>query len=136
MKKFIFFVISLIALSGCCRLENLPDYIAGTYVNQPKEGTGGRYVKIFDLPYSDSFDRAAQAVVEMGGSFRFKSRKRRTILAWYFDKVFVGAIDTTKVGIYFKEIEPGKTQIDIACGNYELAKFVSDRVFARLETTK
>ena len=133
MKKFIPLLLSALLLSGCVAIQNIPEYIAGTYVRQPEEGTGGRYIKIFNLPYSDSFDRAEQAVVEMGGSFRFKSRRKRTILAWYFDKVFAGAIDTTKVGIYFKEIDPGKTRIDIACGNYELAKFVSDRVFARLE---
>lgn len=134
MKKIVIFIASLIALSGCCSFKNIPEYIVGTYVNQPEEGTAGRYIKTFDLSYLVSFEKAESALVDMGASIRYKSKKKRTILAWYFDKRYKLCIDTTKVSVYFKEISPDKTEIHVACGNYGLAKFVATRLFEKLST--
>jgi uncharacterized protein YceK len=131
MKKLVC-LICIIFLSGCSSLRNLPDYIAGTYVRQPEEGTAGRYIKIIDLPYSACFDKAEGALKEMGASIRYKNRKKHTILAWYFDKIYDNCIDTTKVGVYFKEISPEKTQVDVACGNYGLAEFAATKLFEKL----
>lgn len=132
MKIYITSIIVMALLSGCCSLKNLPDYIAGTYVNQPEEGTPGRYIKAVDLPYPASFERAEKALEEMGASIRYKNKKKHTILAWYFDKMYDKCIDTTKVGVYFKELSPEKTQIDVACGNYGLAEFVAAGLFEKL----
>ena len=131
MKKIIV-ILMLIFLSGCVSLENLPDYIAGTYVRQPAEGTGGRYIKTFDSAYEVLFDKAAERVEEIGGRIRYKSKRKGVIIAWYFDEVYRRCIDTTKVTVYFKEITSGKTQIDVACGNYGLARFVSEKLFPKL----
>jgi hypothetical protein len=130
--KTLLVIIGILFIAGCSGLGNLPDYIAGTYVTQPGEGTAGRYIKTFDLPYPACFEKAQAALKGMGGSIRYKSRKKREILAWYFDKVYQRCIDTTKVGVYFKEITPGRTEVHVACGNYGLARFVADKLFAKL----
>ena len=72
----------------------------------------------------------------MNVRIRYKSKRDRTILAWYFDKAYESCIDTTKVTVYFKELEPNKTQIDVACGNYGLAEFASKEIFSRIEGNK
>lgn len=133
MKLLLTLIIGMYALSGCCSVKNLPDYIAGTYVNQPEAGTGGRYIKTFDYPYHTCFERSEAILEGMGASIRYKSKRKHKILAWYFDKIYDTCIDTTKVGVYFKELSPQKTQVDVACGNYGLAKFVSDELFKELE---
>lgn len=131
MKKLIA-LLCLFFLSGCVTLDKIPDYIAGTYVRQPEEGTPGRYIKTFDAPYGVSFDKIEAALKDMNVPVRYKSKKEKVILAWYFDKIYDKCIDTTKVSVYFKEITPDKTEIHVACGNYGLAKFASEELFKRL----
>lgn len=129
-------VLVLLFLSGCCKPEHIPGYVAGTYVAQPEEGTEGRYSKTFDRSYPACYEEVETALRDMGVSIRHKSKRKRVILAWFFDKVYDNCIDTTKVSIYFKELKPEKTQIDVACGNYGLAKFTSEELFGRLEKSK
>ncbi|MBN1354146.1 MAG: hypothetical protein JW994_05730 [Candidatus Omnitrophica bacterium] len=140
MSKILLFLIKpclLIAffvfLSGCCRLEHLVDYVEGIYVNQPAEGTGGRYIRVFDSPRDVCYDKVLDILKEIKVQVRHKSTKEKSILAWYFNNIYGNCIDTTKVSIFFKELTPGKTQVDVACGNYDLAKFASDEIFSRLE---
>ena len=121
------------SLSGCCSIKNLPDYIAGTYVKQPEEGTPGRYIETFDYPYPICFEKVIDTLKELGVPVRYKSMRKRMILAWYFNKIYGRTIDTTKVGIYFKKITSEKTQVDVACGNYGLAKFASEKIFQELQ---
>jgi len=133
MYKIIPILVCALFFSGCAGLLNIPDYIAGTYVNQPAEGTAGRYSKNFDLPYPVLFEKTEEALKDMGVSIRYKNRKKHTIMAWYFDAIYDNCIDTTKVSVFFKEIEQNKTKVDVACGNYGLAKFASSRLFDSLE---
>jgi len=133
MYKIIPILVCALFFSGCVGLQNIPDYIAGTYVNQPAEGTAGRYSKNFDLPYPVLFEKTEKALKDMGVSIRYKNEKKRTIMAWYFDDIYDNCIDTTKVSVFFKEIEQDKTKVDVACGNYGLAKFASSRLFKSLE---
>jgi len=137
MKHYIYVIgiilIGASSLSGCCSIKNIPDYIAGTYVKQPEEGTPGRYIETFDYSYPICFEKALGTLKELGVAVRYKSVKKRTILAWYFDGIYDRTIDTTKVGIYFKKITPEKTQVDVACGNYGLAKFASEKIFQGLQ---
>ena len=131
MKK-IALILGLIFLSGCVSLEHLPEHIAGTYVRQPEEGTAGHYTKTFKMPYQICYDKAVVALKEMGASIRYENKRKKEILAWYFDKIYDKCIDTTKVTISFEEITPQKTKVHVACGNYGLAKFASTELFNRL----
>jgi len=137
MKKYIPIIVAvlgMVSVFGCSGLSRMGDYIAGTYVTQPPEGTPGRYIEMIDLPYEECYEKALVTVKKIGVSVRHASKKKGTILAWYFDKIYDKCIDTTKVTIYFKEITPQKTQVDVACGNYHLAEFAAERIFKGLKT--
>ena len=133
LKNIGFAAVTLLLFFGCCKPGNLISYVAGTYVTQPEEGTGGRYIKVFNGSYDDCYEEVQNILNEMDVPIRYKNKKKHTIMAWYFDEIFDNCIDTTKVSIFFKEATPEKTRIDIACGNYGLAKFASDKIFSRLE---
>jgi len=80
MYKIIPILVCALFFSGCVGLQNIPDYIAGTYVNQPAEGTAGRYSKNFDLPYPVLFEKTEKALKDMGVSIRYKNEKNA--LSW------------------------------------------------------
>jgi len=124
----------LFVLAGCTSLKNLPGYIAGTYVSQPEEGTEGRYTETFNSSYANCYQDTKTALSQMGASIRHESKKDHVILAWFFNKIYDNCIDTTKVSIYFEEVNPEKTKVGVACGNYGLAKFASEELFKRLKS--
>lgn len=131
--KIIFCITILTVLFGCSGLKNFPGYLMGTYVNQPKEGEEGWYGKSFNYSYIESFEKVEDALMDMGVKIRYKNIKEKTILAWFFDKIYDSCIDTTKVTISFKEIDPNRTEVSVACGNYGLAKFTSEEIYSRLK---
>ena len=51
----------------------------------------------------------------------------------YFDSIYKQCIDTTEVGIFFKEVDARKTQVDVACGNSGLAEFAAEEIYPLLE---
>ena len=133
LVKLIFCMTILAFLFGCCSYDNLPGFIAGTYVNQPKEGEEGWHGQTFNYSYNDSFEKVQGILKEIGVKVRYKNKDEHTMLAWYFDKVYDSCIDTTKVTISFEELDPKTTRISVACGNYGLAEFAAKEIFSRLE---
>ena len=139
MSKYHFFyrglILSITAiffLSGCSARHFL-GHISGTYVSQPKEGEEGRYSRSFDCSYSVCYEEVQKILKEMGVVIFIKDKKGHMFSAMYFDKIYKHCIDTTEVGIFFKEIAPWKIQVDVACGDYNLAKFASKEIFSHLE---
>jgi len=129
-KKYILFSFLLalcFAGSGCYR------YIIGTYVRQPQPGQPGRHTQSFVCSWEDGFDQVEVIIGEMQGLIFYKSKKEQMISAMHFHHVFRDCIDTTEVGIFFKGIDESTTQVDVACGNYPLAEFVSQEIYSRLE---
>jgi len=125
-------IITVFFLSGCS-IRHFSGYMLGTYVSQPKEGEKGRYSRIFNCPYPVCYEEVQGILIRMGALIFIKNKKGHMISAMHFDKIYRYCIDTTEVGIFFKEIGPAKTQIDVACGNYGLAKFASEKIFSRLK---
>lgn len=119
--------IVIFLLCGCYR------YIIGTEVTQPEKGQKGRYSQNFNYSYSDCFTRTKKVLCETGVSVYYESLPEGIISAKNFNGIFKNCIDTTEVGIFFKETGPGKTQVDIACGNINLAEFAAKLIFKNLE---
>ena len=120
-------LVLVIAFSGCTR------YILGTYVRQPKEGEEGNYGRVFVCSYPECYQMSQEVLKDMGVLIFYKNEKEHYISAMYFDRIYNKCIDTTEVGIFFKEIDENATQINVACGNYGLAEFAADRIFSGLD---
>ena len=125
-KKIIFSVVVVFLLSGCVAR------IWGSYVGQPKEGGDGRYSSSFNCSYEDCFQETEAILESIGAELFSKSKKKGFISAIYFGSVYKNYVDTTEVGIFFKEVESGKIQIDVACGNIGLAEAASKKIFSEL----
>ena len=51
------------------------------------------------------------------------------IIAIKFDKIYKNCIDTTELGIFFKEEGPQKTGVEVSSPNHNLSQFVSEKLF-------
>ncbi|MFH1655744.1 MAG: hypothetical protein ABH954_03950 [Candidatus Omnitrophota bacterium] len=127
LKNFAIYFVILIVFSGC--IGN----IVGTDVRQPKEGQKGRYSQSFNCSFPACYEGVQEILQEMRVLIFYKNQKKRMISAMYFSSIYKNCNDTTEVGIFFKEIASGKTQIDVICGNYNLAKFASEQIFSQLK---
>ncbi len=123
----IFCVICAVFLSGCLA------YIIGDKVNHPKPGQEGYISRTFACGYQDCFEHTAAILQDMEVSIYRKNKAQGIISAKDFNAVFKQCSDSTEVGISFKQTGQLQTEIDVACGNVNLAIFAADEIYSRLE---
>ncbi|MEA3485378.1 MAG: hypothetical protein U9R03_01580 [Candidatus Aerophobetes bacterium] len=97
-----------------------------------KEQPGGES-KVFDCNYNFCYEETLEVLKEMGVYVFLENKKEHSIIAMNFDKIFKKCINTTEVGIFFKEMENEQTKIDVTCANPNLVKFASEEIFSRLK---
>jgi len=128
MKKIILLMMGIVLVAGCTSPKFYPAYFAGTYVNQPKPGEPGTYSLTCNRNYAYCFQKVQDIIKSTNGEVCYSNKGGHQIVTLGFNKIFHNAINTTKVTINFKEIGPDKTEIVIACGNYDLSEFVTDKI--------
>ena len=82
----------------------------------------------------DWLEQLNQIVEQMEVSIFYENQEERVISARDFDKVFKQCVNSTEVGIFFKEITPLKTEVSFACGNVGLANFAAREIYSRLNS--
>ena len=132
MKRF---VILLLLASCSCSYPQIKDAVMGMtpdYVERFEK----KYTKTFDLEASTCFNEALGVLKEMKAHMRRMNRKEYFIVAVDLDKAYEFCIDTTEVGMLINPLGPGRSEVIVASGNYDLARFVSERLFERLGKRK
>jgi hypothetical protein len=128
LKTSAFPLAILFFLSGCV------GNIVGTNVRQPKEGQAGTYSQIFDCPYPDCFEELQKIIMQdLRASINRKNPKKGIISALNFNSYYKNCNPTTEALISLQEIEPERTKIVVASGNYGLAEVISLKIFENLE---
>jgi len=130
MKKLIIFC--SLFLTGCALWETREVFLGPSLSTIRK--VEKKYEKSIDKDIVYCYDTTIKIIKDdMGAEVYKKDRRRGYIIGMAFDTIFPGCLETTGVGIIFKETEPGKTKIEVASGNYNLAEFVAKQLFDRLE---
>jgi len=128
LKNLIPSLIILLYFSGCV------GHIVGTGVRQPKEGERGSYSKIFDCSYLACYEETQNIITEdMRATITYRNPKKGLISAMEFNSYYKNCNSSTEVLISLEEIDPEKTKINVACGNYGLATVVLVKISAVLE---
>ena len=125
LKIFIIFLLAAF-LSGCTALT-----IVGVS-RQALEKEKIKYSKVFDKDISYCYENILKTLASWKVAI-YEKKEKRYILALHFDTVFANCIDTTEVGIFFKELEPNKTEIEVSSFNYNLSNFVVEKLSEYLE---
>ncbi|MDD5195703.1 MAG: hypothetical protein PHQ96_08550 [Candidatus Omnitrophica bacterium] len=132
------FLMVLIVLIAGCSPHEIKKLILGTSLYDFKVAEK-KFTKIVALPTEDCFNRVHDILADKKVIIQKSDFKNKLIVAYGFRDFFKpkaadAAISTTEVGILFKEMPEGKTEITIISDNYSLGEFVANDIFSKLES--
>jgi len=123
----------LIFLLSACTPAEMVRRTAGTSIQSLEETEEGRYAGLVEAGFEESYDALYDVLWEKEVYIYLDSPHRRYLVAMGFDRLFPRCIDTTEVGFFFREEEPGLTRLEVVSLNRELALSVAEMVFAEID---
>lgn len=124
-------VILALSLCGCSAAQVREEFIGLSIKNV--QDAKNKQVETYDMSSSECFSKIKDAIAGMKGTIAWEDRTRLYVIALDFNKAFRSSINTTQVGILTTSLGPGKSQVEIASGNNDLAMFVSKEISKRLK---
>lgn len=99
-----------------------------------------KYTKIIDMKPADCFKQAKDILVKMPASIEKSDSRNNFIVALGFNDFFKSSPsvgdNTTEVGILFKDVSEGKTEMVVISDDYRLGEFVANALFEGLAAKK
>lgn len=127
----LFVVLALVFLAGCSSAQMRKEFMSMS----PSDVTGARnkYTKVLNMSAADCLDKTRAILKGMGTTIVKYDKNNYFIAADQFEVFFQSCINTTEVGIVFKELEANKTQVEVASDSPNLAESVALELFTKLE---
>ena len=125
-------LIAIGALTACTPAEMLRRSV-GTSIEALEEEEEGRYAGIVEAGPEDSYVALYDVLDELGVYIYLDRPGNGYVVAMRFDEIFPRCGETTEVGFFFREEEPGATRLEVVCPNRELARFAAERVFSEID---
>lgn len=129
MKKWIA-VLLVIGLYGCSMTQLRQEFI-GLSISDVKNSKN-RQTQNYDVSSDECLAKIRETLKELSAIAR-ENKKQKFIVADNFQKAFRSCIDTTQVGILVTPWESGKSQVEVASGNADIAAFVSKKISEKLK---
>jgi len=95
-----------------------------------------KYGSTFEMEPSHCFEKTTDILQGMQARVIYSDPKGFFLVANRFDKSYRICIDTTQVGILITPTGSGKVRLEVASGDYDLAKFVSGELVGKLQEKK
>ncbi len=136
----LFLIIFLALAIGCSAPTQFRKIIFGTTLNDFNTAQK-KYIKTFAMKPEECFRKVHDIFEKEPGVIIAKSQPKNNFISAYgFSDYFKpksghNDINSTEVGVLFKEISEEKTEVIIISDNYDLAQFVADNLFTKLETS-
>jgi hypothetical protein len=118
---FVFFA------GGCSSLTNLPRRISGLSTVELERQRAEAISKTFNFSYP-ACNTKTQDILRQIGAYIYAKDKSKQMIA-----IYLTSEDTTPVGLFFTEVEPGKTRVEVSSLSIYGKEIISKRVFAMLE---
>lgn len=133
MHLFLLMLIMLIV--GCSPLE-IRKVIFGPSLHD-FDTTEKKYTKTFQMKPEDCFKRVCDVLQARKAVITRSDLKNKFIVACGFNDILKSKLDqtvinTTEVGIIFKEIAEGKTEMTVISDDPRLAEIVADELSSKL----
>ncbi len=123
MKIVVAVIAVSVLLSGCTTPGDYWKKVVGVSTKGIEESRADAVSKVFDYDYKTCYDKTETLLKKMPKVSVFA--KTKSMIA-----VYVIDPNTTPVGIFFKEIDAGHTQVDVASGSTPTRDWVAKNVFA------
>ncbi len=115
----------LIALVGCGCLRHGIRGFLGISTKEIENARDKAIVKIVDYDYNSCYKMVEEELSEIDA---YVYTRRKDLIA-----VYISSTDTTTAGIFFKEIDKQKTQVEIACPASSKKEYLAEKIFTALE---
>ncbi len=122
MKKIIVLLAVCALLSGCATPGDTWKEFLGVSTKGIEDARVDALTKIFDCDYKTCYEKAETLLKKMPNVSTY--RKDKGMIA-----VYVINPDTTPVGIFFKEIDSGHTQVDVSSESTPTKEWVANNIF-------
>jgi hypothetical protein len=117
--KLMIVIVSFICISGCAMLG-----ITQWQLQHEKV----KYSKSFEKDAQYCYQATKDALAKWNALVWYE-QEGAYIIAMNFDKIYKNCIDTTELGIFFKEEALKKTQVEVSSMNHHLSQYVSEKLF-------
>jgi hypothetical protein len=126
-KANVICILCLIFLTGgCASLSNVPRRFAGLSTVELERQRSEAISMDFSFDYPVCYAKTQDILKQIGAYIYAKDKLKRMIA------VYVTVEDTTPVGLFFTEIESGKTRVEVSSLSTYGKEIISKRVFAML----
>jgi len=119
------FSLSILVIS-CATIKETAKGVAGISTKVLEEGRVNAITKNFNFDYFTGYTKSLDALKEMGAYIYKQSLKEHMIA------VYVSKIDTTPVGIFFKEVGVNNTLVEVSSPSLTAKALISARLFKSL----
>ncbi len=114
----------LIASVGCACLKHGTRRFLGVSTRGIENARDKAIVKIVDHSYNSCYKMVEEQLSEIDA---YVYTRRKDLIA-----VYISSTDTTTAGIFFKEIDKQKTQVEIACPVADKKEYLAEKIFTAL----
>ncbi len=125
-------VLGMAVLTACGPTEMIRRTV-GTSIQSLEKEEEGRYAGLVEAGFAESYDALYEVLREEEIYIQLERPRKRYLVAMGFDRVFPRCSDTTQVGFFFREEEPGLTRLEVVSTNRELALFAAELVFEGID---
>ena len=123
MKRVVAVLAMLVLLSGCTTPGDYWKKVVGVSTKGIEDARVDAVSKVFDYDYKTCYDKA-EALLKTMPKVSIYAKAKGMIAVYVIDP------DTTPVGLFFKEIDAGHTQVEVSSGSTPTRDWVAKNVFA------
>lgn len=120
---FLFFIF----ISGCASIKEAAEGIAGVSTKAVEDGRGNALKKSFNYEYAECV-KEVRKILSAAHCYIYADVPKKELIA-----VYISESDTTPVGIFFKKIDAGSTQVEVSSPSTFGKEFVFGKISAVLE---
>lgn len=123
------FVFLGLILCGCARISETSKVIIGTSDNALYAAKEKGRTETFACDYKTCYKSVILILKELNADIFLHSERKQRIVAMGFE----GFNNTTEAGIFFTQVTPSSTKIEISSLSPKLLEYVSAKVFSALK---
>jgi hypothetical protein len=124
------FYFLLFTFYGCASIKETAKGIAGVSTKALEDNRGSAIVKSFSYDYFTCYTKAL-GILEQAGAYIYEKDIKKHIIA-----VYVSEVDTTPVGIFFKEADAKNIQVEVSSLSTYAKELIASKLFSALELSK
>ena len=130
MKKLLLVIgygLLVIAAAGCATVTEGAKCVAGVSTKALEDGRKTAIKKTFNFDYI-TCDTKVREVLKSTGAYIYADKKAQKLIA-----IYMSESETTPVGIFFTEVDPLNTQVELSSPSTEAKEIESKRIFNYLD---